>query len=102
MRAKNVSEIPKRWLDLGLEGLEGLEEMKSGQGKSGEGKSGEGKSWAEPSLMLKRLGRRRHVSVCYCFFFFWFPFFSPSSCFIFDKKKRSACSFSCASRDDSL
>ena len=84
MRAKNVSEIPKRWLDLGLEGLE--------ERKGGQGKSGEGKSWAEPSLMLKRLGRRRHVSVCYCFFF-WFPFlfvysshffFPPSSCFVSD------------------
>jgi hypothetical protein len=72
MRAKNVSEIPKRWLDLknicllspdGVEKIIGLEE----------GKSGEGKSWAEPSLMLKRLGRRRHVSVCYCLFF-WYPF----------------------------
>ena len=66
MCAKNVSEIPKRWLDLGLE------ERKSGEGKSGEGKSGEGKSWAEPSLILKRLGPRRHVSVCcYCLLVFF-------------------------------
>jgi hypothetical protein len=80
MRAKNVSEIPKRWLDLGLE-----------ERKSGEGKSAEGKSWAEPSLMLKRLETRRQVSVCYyCFdfpgpfhlesHFFFFP--PSSSCFV--------------------
>jgi hypothetical protein len=101
VRAKNVNEIPKRWLDFGLEERRKSGEGKSGEGKSGEGKSGEswqtfqdkktgnpyyynietgestwekprinksgggGKSWAEPSLMLKRLGSRQ-VSVCHC------------------------------------
>ena len=64
VRAKNVNEIPKRWLDLGLEerNSDGEKSVTLGKRK----RSVEGNNWAEPSLMLKRLGSRRQVSVCYC------------------------------------
>ena len=70
-QAKSVSEIPKRWLNLGLE-----ERKKSDGGgeKSAEGKSAEGNDWAEPSLMLKRLGPRINVSCLLLLFFFLGPF----------------------------
>jgi hypothetical protein len=68
--AKSVSEIPKRWLNLGLE-----ERKKSDGGeKSAEGKSAEGNDWAEPSLMLKRLGPRINVSCLLLLFIFWVLF----------------------------
>jgi hypothetical protein len=64
VRAKNVNEIPKRWLDLGLEERNSDGEKSATLGKRK--RSVEGNNWAEPSLMLKRLGSRRQVSVCYC------------------------------------
>ena len=67
-------------------------EGKSSEGKSGEGKSGEGKSWAEPSLMLKRLGSRRQVSVCYCCFDFSGVLFHLESHFFFSSSFILLCS----------
>jgi len=64
VRAKNVNEIPKRWLDFGLEERNSDGEKSATLGKRK--RSVEGNNWAEPSLMLKRLGSRRQVSVCHC------------------------------------